>query len=202
MYLEIFLSLQLTVDDLDTFKLDSETKPKSDGLENNCNIDQSPISTSDPESNNEKKHGLVCQFRGKLGMKSKLTPVVPFVKPESFVDEKEQNTKDGFISSDPEFNNEKKHGLVCQFRGKHGMKSKLTPVVPFIKPDSFVEEKEENTKGGFIITLMALKNTASSTPVKEFVDPNKKNKKGLFGLCRTTNVDDSICCMKVILFSF
>ena len=131
MYLGLFLSLQVSVDslDLDTIKLELETEPKSDELENNGNIDQSPISTTDTDPNNEKKHGLVCQIRGKLGLKSKLTPVVPFMKPENFI-----------------------------------------------------EEKEENRKNGLVKKLMALKNKVSSTNVKEFVAQKEENKKkGHFG---------------------
>ena len=83
---------------------------------------------------------------------------------------------------------EKKHGLVCQIRGRFGMKSKLTPVVPFIKPEVFTEEKEEN-KNGFIsklvkntpVKLMSFKIKVPSTPVKIFVEPNEKDQKGPLG---------------------
>ena len=67
------------------------------------------------------------------------------------------------------------------------MKSKLTPVVPFIKPEVFTDEKDGKNKNVFIRKLMSLKNKVSTTPVKRFVVPSEKKKKGPLGrLCSRT----------------
>ena len=132
-------SLQLSVESLDSIKLDLETIQISDGPEQSCNRDQS-----------SKENTIDCELHTK--------------------------------------NPGKKHGLVCQIRVRlYGMKAKVTPVVRFVKPEVFTEEKEGKNKNVFIRKLLSLKNKVSTTPVKRFVEPGEKKKKGPFGrLCSRT----------------